>query len=379
MAIKDVYASPVGKQAQSVADLYKTSPQVTWGDIGESAIQRARYLTDPRMEPSSAGQIARARHERDIQSQMGALDAFKIAAEAGESRSKQLMDAIKGYSPEDQARIVSTMEAAPVDYNESNMVTGAIKTANDLGLVRQRSTAKPSAIQEYEYYKNLPEEEKQNYMAVKRQQQVIDTGGSKIMIDPATGQVRREIQKTLAPQQELEYLSKAEQSKAEGKMLSEAKSELGGVEQQANDALALIDKIVNHPGLEESFGGFLGLKGRQAGAVPLTENQRNFAPLYEQLQGQNFLQAYERLKGGGQITEIEGRKGEAAIARMSRVQEPGAFIEALNDLKEVIEAGVKRARSKAGKPQTVGDLMDGNTQKGVTEMSDDELKKALGL
>lgn len=67
-----------------------------------------------------------------------------------------------------------------------------------------------------------------------------------------------------------------------------------------------------------------------------------------QLQGKAFLEAFENLKGGGQITEVEGRKATEAIARLNASQSEKAFRAALSELRDVVGAGLERARQRAG-------------------------------
>lgn len=112
----------------------------------------------------------------------------------------------------------------------------------------------------------------------------------------------------------------------------------------AETSLAQIDAVINDPNL----GAALGVGGL-APAIPGTA-QAGTVGRIEQLQGAAFLQAFETLKGGGVITEIEGEKATAAIARLNRVQTKGDFVQALNDLKEIIQLGLDRARRQGGLP-----------------------------
>jgi outer membrane protein TolC len=81
--------------------------------------------------------------------------------------------------------------------------------------------------------------------------------------------------------------------------------------------------------------------------IPGTDT-RGFAALVDQVKGQNFMTAFQSLKGAGAITEAEGSKAERAQARLDRAQSEKDFDVALKDLKEVVVAGMERARQKAG-------------------------------
>jgi len=110
-----------------------------------------------------------------------------------------------------------------------------------------------------------------------------------------------------------------------------------------------IEGILNDPALDTSTGLLSPLQN-----IPGTP-QRGFAARANQLEGQAFLQAFESLKGAGQITEIEGLKATQAIGRLDTAQSPTDYRNALNDLKEVLEAAQGRGQggASAGPPADV--------------------------
>src|SRR6185369_11072164 len=112
----------------------------------------------------------------------------------------------------------------------------------------------------------------------------------------------------------------------------------------AETALKTIKQLEDHPG-KKSWGAF-GV-GAMLPDVPGTAT-RGFAALVDQVKGQNFMTAFQSLKGAGAITEQEGAKAEKAQARLDRAQSEADFNVALGDLKDVITAGMERARQKAG-------------------------------
>jgi hypothetical protein len=111
---------------------------------------------------------------------------------------------------------------------------------------------------------------------------------------------------------------------------------------KAEGSLALIDKALAHPGLSKATGVQGSLDPRNY--IPGTD-ATNFQVILDQLGGQAFLQAFESLKGGGQITEVEGKKATDAMARLSRRQSTQEFKKSLEDLREVVNVGLSRARS----------------------------------
>lgn len=138
----------------------------------------------------------------------------------------------------------------------------------------------------------------------------------------------------------------SEKGKARGKAQGEAEVELATTLQKADQAIALIDQILTHPGRATGTGLSATLDPRNYVAGT---DATDFNVMRKQLEGKAFLEAFESLKGGGQITEVEGQKATEAIARLSTAQSDEAFVQALNELKGIIASGKDRARAKAGR------------------------------
>jgi hypothetical protein len=113
---------------------------------------------------------------------------------------------------------------------------------------------------------------------------------------------------------------------------------------KAEEASALINSLKTHPGRKLATGATSYLP-----AVAGTD-AKDFSVKLDQLKGTVFLQAYSQLKGGGAITETEGLKAEQAIARLNTAQSEGQFVKALDELNEVISAGISRMKQRAGSP-----------------------------
>lgn len=112
----------------------------------------------------------------------------------------------------------------------------------------------------------------------------------------------------------------------------------------AENTLKTIKQMEEHPG-KKNFGAFgwgAVLPDAPGGST------RGFGALVDQVKGQNFMTAFQSLKGAGAITEQEGQKAEKAQARLDRAQSEQDFDAAVKDLKEVVIAGMERARQKAG-------------------------------
>jgi len=167
----------------------------------------------------------------------------------------------------------------------------------------------------------------------------IDTGTEIILRDKRSGQVVG---------REVKNIAGAEAAKVEGKAAGEAKVDMPGAIAKAEESLATIEAIRNHPGRNQfgatGWGSQLPIIGDGA---PGTKG-RDFVGLVEQMKGKAFLEAFSQLKGGGAISEGEGAKATAAIARLDRAQSKEGFDAALKDLEDVIRGGIDRARAKGG-------------------------------
>jgi hypothetical protein len=145
-----------------------------------------------------------------------------------------------------------------------------------------------------------------------------------------------------------------------------ARQTLPGVILRGEEGVRLIDSLVGkapvkdkngkvvekgtapHPGFETAVGA-TWLPGSRF--VPGTD-AADFQARFEQLKGASFLEAFETLKGGGAITNIEGEKGTAAINRMALAQSEKEFVDAARDVQRIMNAGIKRARTRASMPQS---------------------------
>ena len=133
---------------------------------------------------------------------------------------------------------------------------------------------------------------------------------------------------------------------AEGRATGEGRAAdaaaLSGNLAQADQAVALIDSVINDPALP-------GITGMVQGRImPMTQSGTDLNVKIKQLQGKAFLEAFESLKGGGAITEREGQAATEAMARLDRAQSTEAYVAALTELKTIMQTGAERARAKAG-------------------------------
>lgn len=146
-----------------------------------------------------------------------------------------------------------------------------------------------------------------------------------------------------------------------GKATGEAQTNLDVTLEKADQGIALIDQMLEHPGLDTAVGlsSIIDPRNYVAGT-----EANDFNVMSSQLKGKAFLQAFESLKGGGAITEVEGQAATEAIARLNQSQSEEAYKEALLELRGILEKGKRRATQKASSTGTeASNVSEISTQK----------------
>jgi hypothetical protein len=180
-------------------------------------------------------------------------------------------------------------------------------------------------------------------VTVDRPGAILDTGTEFIIRDPTTNEIIERI-----PKDPGGAAAATARGAAVGAAEGQAVAGLSDAIAQADQSVNLIDQIYTSPALPSITGM---VQGRLPAGLPLITGGQAGADLsvkVEQLQGQAFLQAFESLKGAGAITEQEGAAATRAIARLSTVQSPEEYREALLELRGIIAAGRSRALAAAG-------------------------------
>lgn len=239
-----------------------------------------------------------------------------------------------------------TKKPSDVQSYEYAKANGYKGTFEEWKRVASAQPQRPSAIEEYEYWKGLKTpEERDSYLTVKRSMQPFqlgEMGGGKVVFNRATGQYE---QATTAAEEAAgagQIASGTAAGKVAGEAGAQAQIDLPRVRDNATQALKTIDSFEKHPGFKYVFGW-----DSVAPTLP-GSSQAGALAYFDQIKGKTFLEAFNSLKGAGQITEIEGQKATDAIARLNRAQSEKDARVALADLREVIQAGELRAQKKAG-------------------------------
>jgi hypothetical protein len=164
--------------------------------------------------------------------------------------------------------------------------------------------------------------------------QEVDAGTHTLLIDPQTRKVIGSVPKNI---------QEAKAQAVEGELRATANVNLPDTIKNANNALASIDQVINHPGKAKGTGipgALWSIPGSRA---------RDFDIAVNQLKSQSFLQAYTQLRGSGAISDKEGQVATAAMARLDQTGSEGEFNKALVELRDILKSGIDRARLKAGR------------------------------
>lgn len=172
----------------------------------------------------------------------------------------------------------------------------------------------------------------------------IDTGTGYIIKDRSSGANIGYEKKDVAGERAQQAIGTAQ---------GEAAVNLPGVVANAEQSLAIIKDLKDDPNRQWATG-----KTSALNVLPGTGGY-DYKQKVNQLKGKAFLEAYSGLKGTGAISEIEGVKAEQAVARLDTAQTEEGFMQALNDLEDVVTKGIARAKQKAagggGIPSPQGD------------------------
>jgi lysozyme family protein len=184
------------------------------------------------------------------------------------------------------------------------------------------------------------------------------------------------LSKDIAPQQETtaqppRFGNKAEQEawlsgqRKTSELKAEALNALPGAIDTVNSGLKAIEgmigdttvnkkgelvygKIQPHAGFEAAVGMPTASSGFGISSFMPGSDINDFKARFKEIEGKSFLAAIGSLRGTGAISEVEGAKATSAINRMSLSQSEKEFVQAANDLKDVMKKGYEAAQKRAG-------------------------------
>jgi hypothetical protein len=161
----------------------------------------------------------------------------------------------------------------------------------------------------------------------------VDAGTDWILLDPQTRQPVGRISKNVAAKEAEEKIGAAQGT---------AKVGLPGAEVTTTRALTMLKQLEDHPGFSEGTGFILG-------RLPaLTPKAADFRERVGQIDSMVFGDAVEVMRGLGALTDKEGPRITAARARLNTAKSEEDFRQAIKDVREVFQDGIKNMRTKAG-------------------------------
>ncbi len=181
-------------------------------------------------------------------------------------------------------------------------------------------------------------------VALTRGIEKIDLGDSFVFMNTLTGErIGEPVPKNLGA---------AEREKAIGTTAGQAEgsaaARIESARLKTEQATALIDQILEAPGLDSILGN---VQGRQPAGLPWTGMQAGVdaANDLESLKGKVFEQAFESLKGAGPITDMEGQAATNAMAALQRSSSEEQFRANLAKLKTALTDLLAIAEAKAAR------------------------------
>lgn len=178
----------------------------------------------------------------------------------------------------------------------------------------------PAAVKEYLYYNQLPEDQRKDYLSVKR-------------ADP--------YQTAFARAQGME----------QGALQMDAPT----IQQNSQYMIDTIERLEKSPGFNAIFGSPFSFEkllkgGTGAGPAFPGMDAANAKSIRDQIQGQAFLKVYDQLRGGGNIATAEGAKGEQAFANLQSAQTPEEARKSLEIIKKAVKSGLDNLNKKLNMP-----------------------------
>ena len=237
----------------------------------------------------------------------------------------------------------------------------------DLSGALRPSAAAPSAVREFEYFSNLPQEERDRYLKVKRANTLMDLGATQTMVDPQ-GKVVTQFEKSIAPEATPEF--KAEQARA----VEQAKQDVAEQvvidkkSRDATDVISLAGQADQYLDVASGSGiDALSAVGKRFVGVSDPQTQANAA--LKVISGK-LVSNMPRMEGPQSDKDVQLYKDMAANIADPMVpsQDKRVALQALKELNEKYESGP--VLKEEGAPEV---------SKNPSEMKDLELLKALGL
>lgn len=251
-----------------------------------------------------------------------------------QGRANQLLAQMESANP--QQRETLLRELAPLLTTQE--FTKALNPGQDT----------PASVREYQYYENLPPDQQQRYLSVKRAAPRMDLGSQVVVLGP-DNQPAATFQKDLPPASQPENISAQEQARVQGKAKAEWQTKepilLNNIGSMT-DKNAVIDQTIDQT--KNLLSGLSAEFGTVFKNLPASEAKR-VSNLLDTIKANIGFAALQEMRnnsptGGalGQVSEMENRLLQAVWGSLDQAGDIGDMIKVLDRIKMQRQATLER-------------------------------------
>jgi hypothetical protein len=329
------------------------------------------------------------------------IDAFTSSGKTQEAEAAQRMSELLFQNPNAARTIMNTSIAAAMGPDKFDQVFGKLEDQKREEQLQPGKIAKAIA-------EGKIAEVKAQYQEQLEKAEIALKGAQTTSAKAAAGASYASSKKTLAeidriremaPAERDRVVAQTEKLRAEARAKEttakmsnfkpatkafEAASTAAGTTSETLATIDKLEKLINAP---SRIGGTVldRITGPVSSRIPsVTDEGRDVDALLSQLTAQSFLDKIPVMRGTGPLSDSEGKKLAAAAGNLTLNQSPRQFKETLAAMRahaQTIQSEAQKTINKYN--QDYGEAPEPSAPTGggggVTGMSDDELKKLLGL
>jgi len=197
----------------------------------------------------------------------------------------------------------------------------------------------PAAIQEFEYFNALPNDEaRANFLNVKRSGIIRDLGDRFGFFSPTEpGKEVASVRKEIPPEQQPKAVAEKEAAKELGKDVAQSRIKAPGQLIQMQEYSNQLEDLISHPGAKAIFGF-----GGETRAGISGSDAFGAAAKLEQAQGSAFLSAVPQMKGMGALSNAEGTAITASVQALKLGLPYKQAQQEANKVRTILARGIER-------------------------------------
>ena len=287
---------------QEVAELNKRAERYDLLAEQFSALGQPASYVDGLKNASLQTRMAALSKQREAETFKQTQVKNELDIEYTKARIDELQDKDK-LSPAELAEI--QLKSTPDSYQKWLKGTGTL-----VPNPKASSSKIPAAIQEYEYFTQLPTDEaRTNFLNIKRSGVVRDMGDRFAFFSPTEpGKEVASVKKEIPPEQQPQAVTERKIAEGVGEDISESRVKAPGQLMQMAEYDAQLQDLLENPGSPAIFG----FGGETRAGIAGTD-AFGAASKLEQVQGSAFLSAVPQMKGLGALSDAEGRAITASV------------------------------------------------------------------